>query len=202
MDNPLQAVMDVVKDAFSRPTLETMFHTGVGFGSALVVAKLASKNVLNVTGESTTDKVGRVAATLGSTVLTSALGGMFLGKAGAARMVIGGLLATLWQGVTELVKGTTAGDFVPTLGQAVDEDFRKAVETEVLRSLRRGGGGVSAYLTPAGSEKYLIPAGSAAYFTPRGAGMGAFATERSVIDAGVGTSSEFGRPAEFEVERF
>lgn len=201
MDNPFQAVMDVVKDAFSKPSLETVFHTGVGFGGALAIAKFASKGVLNVTSESMTDKLGRVGATFGGTVLTSLLGGVVMGPQAGARMVIGGLLATLWQGVTELVKGTTAADFVPTLGQAVDEDFRKAVETEVLRNLRRSGG-MQAYLTPAGSERYLTPAGSAAYFTPRGAGMGAYATEMSVVNAGVGTSSEFGRPSEFETERF
>jgi hypothetical protein len=199
MDNPLQAVMDVVKDAFSRPTLETMLHTGAGFGAALVIARFASSaKVLNVTGEATLDKVGRVATTLGGTVLSSVLGGMVLGKVGAARMVIGGLLATLWQGVTELVKQTDAAQYIPTLGQAVDEDFRKAVEVEVLRNLRRGGG-MNAYLTPAGSERYLQPAGSAAYFTPRGAGMEAFATERSVVEAGVG-DSEFGPSA--DVEKF
>lgn len=191
LSNPFQAVMDVVKDAFSKPTLETMLHTGVGFGGALVVSKLASKGVLNITTDSTTDKVARVATTFGGTILTSLLGGMVVGPTAGARMVIGGLLATLWQGVTEIVKGTAAGDFVPTLGQAVDEDFRKAVETEVLRSLRRGGGGMHAYLQPAGSERYLTPAGSAAYFTPRGAGMQAFATENGIIDAGV--SGEFGR---------
>jgi hypothetical protein len=192
--------MDVVKDAFSRPTMETMLHTGVGFGAALAIAKFASSaKVLNVTGEATLDKVGRVATTLGGTVLSSVLGGMVLGKVGAARMVIGGLLATVWQGVTELVKGTGAAEYIPTLGQAVDEDFRKAVETEVLRSLRRGGG-MSSYLTPAGSERYLQPAGSAAYFTPRGAGMEAFATEREVVGSGVGADAEFGPSA--DIERF
>jgi hypothetical protein len=201
MSDPVKAVMDMVKDAFSKPSLETVVHTGLGFGGALVISKLASRGILNVTSESTIDKVGRVGATFGGTVVSSLLGSMLLGPQAGARMVIGGLLATLWQGVTEVVKGTAAGDFVPTLGQAVDEDFRKAVETEVLRSLRRGSG-MHAYLTPAGSERYLTPAGSAAYFTPRGAGMGAYATERSVIDAGVGTSSEFGRPSEFETERF
>jgi len=202
MDNPLQAVMDVVKEAFSKPTLETMLHTGLGFGGTLVISKMISgPKALNIAGGETIASIERVGVSLGGSIVTSALGGMVLGPQVAARMLIGGLLATLWQGVTEIVKGTSASDFVPTLGQAVDEDFRKAVETEVLRNLRRGGG-MSAYLTPAGSERYLAPAGSAAYFTPRGAGMGAYATEMSVVDAGVGTSSEFRPPREFETERF
>lgn len=198
MDNPVKAVMDIVKDAFSKPSLETMLHTGLGFGGSLAIAKfVSSPKVLNATGEAILDKAGRVGITLASTVITSVLGGAVVGKVGAARMVIGGLVATLWQAVTEVVKGTQAADFVPTLGQAVDEDFRKAVETEVLRNLRRGGG-MNAYLTPAGSERYLTPAGSAAYFTPRGAGMEAFATERSIVDAGVGADAEFGRNSEIE----
>lgn len=200
MDNPFQAVMDVVKDAFARPTLDTAVHTALGFGGTLVAAKLlSSPSVLNATGEATLDKFGRVGITLASNVGSSLLGSMVLGKVAGARMLVGGLLATIWQGVTELVKGTPAADYVPTLGQAVDEDFRKAVETEVLRNLRRGGG-MSAYLTPAGSAMYLPPAGSAAYMTPRGAGMEAFATEHSIVDAGVGADAEFGRNT--EIERF
>lgn len=200
MDNPLQAVMDVVKDAFSKPTLETMLHTGVGFGGTLAVAKLLSgPKVLNVaSGEETLTKVERVGVTLGGTVLTTALGGMILGPAGGARMLIGGLLATLWQAVTEVVKDTSAAEFIPTLGDPVDADFRKAVETEVLRSLR-GGRNMSGYLQPAGSEAYLQPAGSAAYFTPRKTGLGAFSTEMEVAGAGVG-ETEFGSTE--MIERF
>lgn len=203
--NPIAAITDIFEEAFSGETLETVFHTGLGFGGTLVGSRLIYKQLLTGLGES---PFGRIGTTLGVSILGSALLGVVGGHKLGVRALGGGLLATLWQGITEAVHGTKAADWIPTLGEGPESaEFRKAIESEVLKELRGGGmsqddEGMSVYLQPAGvSETYLTPAGSQAYLTSREAekdvrgGMSAYLTSRNVeaSEAGVGdTDSEFG----------
>ncbi len=216
MNNPLAALTDTLKEAFSGETLETVFHTGLGFGGTLVASRLIYKQLITGLGDSA---VGRVGTTAVAGVLTSALLGTIGGKGMGVRALMGGLLATLWAGVSEAVKDTAAADWIPTLGEGESEEFRKAIEQEVLRELKGGGvshheaegeseaeydeEGMSYYLSPAGAQEYQAPAGSEAYLTSQEAevaedaphGMEAYLTSREVVatEAGVGQSdAEFG----------
>lgn len=216
MNNPLAALTDTLKEAFSGETLETVFHTGLGFGGTLVASRLIYKQLITGLGDSA---VGRVGTTAVAGVLTSALLGTIGGKGMGVRALMGGLLATLWAGVSEAVKDTAAADWIPTLGEGESEEFRKAIEQEVLRELKGGGvshaegdgqgkeeydeEGMSYYLSPAGAQEYQAPAGSEAYLTSQEAeaaedaphGMEAYLTSREVVatEAGVGESdAEFG----------
>ena len=218
MNNPLTALTDTLKEAFSGETLETVFHTGLGFGGTLVASRLIYRQLITGLGDSA---VGRVGTTAVAGVLTSALLGTIGGKGLGVRALMGGLLATLWAGVSEVVKDTDAAEWIPTLGEGESEEFRKAIEQEVLRELKGGGvshheaegegqseaeydeEGMSYYLSPAGAQEYQAPAGSEAYLTSQEAeaaedaphGMEAYLTSREVVaaEAGVGQSdSEFG----------
>jgi len=204
LDNPLEALKAAFTEAFSGDTIETVFHTGLGFGGTLVGSKLIYKTLITAVDT----PIGRVGTTLGVGILGSALLGMVGGPQLAVRALAGGLLATVWQGVSEVVRGTKAADWVPTLGEGPEsEEFRKAIEAEVLKEIRGGGGGarrtaegMSVYIQPAGvSEYYLTPAGQQAYLTAneaeKAAGMQTYLTQREVemAAAGVGdTDSEFG----------
>ena len=188
-DNPVAAITGVFEEAFSPESLELVFHTGLGFGGTLVGSRLIYKQLIPAIDT----PVGRVgvhaAGALASGMLLGAVGGPVLG----ARALTGGLLATLWQLVSEAVRGSKAQDWVPTLGESPEvEAFRKAVEQEVLKEIRSG---VSGYLPPAGSEAYLTPAGSEAYLTEREAegGMSAYLTDTEAARTVVGVGShEFG----------
>lgn len=208
LDNPLTAITDAFKDAFSGETLETVFHTGLGFGGTLVGSRLIYKQLITGLGDSA---IGRIGTTAVTAILGSVLLGYVGGRSLGVRALGGGLLATLWQGLSEAIKDTPAAEWIPTLGEGESEEFRKAIEGEVLRELRGGGvanhdedeEGMSYYLSPAGSSEYLPPAGSEAYLTSQEAeeaveepvGMSAYLTRRETIaaEAGVGDAdSEFG----------
>lgn len=207
LSNPLEAIKDAFADAFSGDTLETVFHTGLGFGGTLVGSRLIYKELITALGGSA---VGRVGTTAVTGILTSALLGMVGGRDLGVRALAGGLLATLWQGLSEAVRDTKAADWIPTLGEGESEEFRKAIEHEVLRELKGGMGedeieyeedeeGMSYYLPPAGSEEYLPAAGSEAYLTSSEGeettdeGMAAYLTRGETVaaEAGVG-ENEFG----------
>lgn len=180
-------------------TLQSVFHTGLGFGGAAIGARLVYKKI--ITGLDT--PVGRVGTHLGVSVIETVLAGLVGGQRFAAQALAGGLLATLWQGLTEVLPAE-AKEFIPTLGEGPETaEFRRAIETEVLRQIRGGGGGggggMSVYLRPAGvQETYLRSAGSETYLTERealrAAGQSAYMTEREAVAAGVGgADDEFGR---------
>jgi hypothetical protein len=205
--NPIGAITDIFEEAFSGETLETVFHTGLGFGGTLVGSRLIYKQLITGLGDSA---LGRIGTTLGVSILGGALLGMIGGPKLGVRALGGGMLATLWAGLSEAVKDTKAADWIPTLGEGPESaEFRQAIEAEVLKELRGGGmsqdgeeteEGMSVYLQPAGvSETYLSPAGSQTYLTSgeaeRSAGMATYLTRQNVVasEAGVGDSdSEFG----------
>jgi hypothetical protein len=190
-------------------TLEALFHTALGFGGVVGLGRLAYKQLIPALG---TSPIGRIGTMLGGSVLGTALVGMLTkNRAMTARFLAGGLLGTLWQVLSEFLPDS-AKQWVPTLGEGPEtEEFRKAIEKEVLRELR-GGSGVSEYLAPAGSEgytEYIQPAGvEQTYLTPAGteafltanegedtAGMSGFMTRNEVemASAGVGEWDEFSR---------
>lgn len=168
--DPIGAIKAALSEAFSMDTLEALFHTGLGFGGVAAGGRLLYKKVIPALGETA---LGRIGTMIGGTVLGTALIGMVTKNRNfTARFLAGGLLATLWQGLSEVLP-ESAKEFIPTLGEAPEtEEFRKAIEKEVLRELR-GGGGVSDYLPAAGSEgisEYIQPAGvENTYLTPAGA---------------------------------
>lgn len=149
----------------------------------------------NVIPDLKASAVGRVALPAGTAIIGSSLVGMILKDPKlAGRVMVGGLLATTLQVLGEILPAE-AKAFVPTvgLGQAGSEEFRQAIESEVLRELRGGNvvpAGYEQYVAPAGSEQYLQPAGVAAYLTEgeadRATGMGAYMTEREAVRAGMG----------------
>jgi hypothetical protein len=208
--NPVEGIMDSLQEAFSMDTLTSVFHTALGFGGTAIGSRLIMKKVIPVLG---TTPVGRIGTTFGTAVLGGMLLGMVGGKDLGIRATTGGLLTSLWQILTEVLPAE-AKEFVPTLGDAESDQFRKAIEQEVLREIRNGGGGsedgMSVYLQPAGvSETYLQPAGSSAYLTSKEAmrdveqgyadggapGVGAYLTSNEVVRTeGMGQyESEFGR---------
>jgi len=175
-------------------SLKTVVHMGVGFGGALALSKIAYSELIPALDT----PVGRVASTFGVTVLESSLVGLFMGRSTAARVLAGGLLASLWRGLTEVLPADQG--IIPTLGDS-DEEFRRAVQEEVLREMRGGMGEQSIYLQPAGVEDvYIQPAGSEAYLTGNegrelvDTGVGAFMTGRELdrAESGMGDTPEFG----------
>lgn len=189
--DPIGAIKAALAEAFSMDTLESLFHMGLGFGGVVVGGRMVYKKLIPSLGESA---IGRVGTMLGSTIIGTALAGFLTkNRSLTARVLAGGLLGTLWQGITEVLP-ESAKEFVPTLGDAPEtEEFRKAIEKEVLRELR--GNGVQEYLQPAGAEgysDYIQPAGiQETYLTP--AGAEAFLTSREGDDATLGgylTASE------------
>lgn len=159
---------------------ETLFHMGLGFGGTAVGSQLIGKELIPALGESA---VGRVGTTAGTAILGSTVLGLIGGSTLAARALTGGLLATLWQILTEVLPKPVTKGFIPVpgMGQAPEtEEFRRAIEQEVLRELR---GGAEMYLPPAGQSayltereaamaRYLPPAGQSAYLTAQEAGAG------------------------------
>jgi len=183
--DPIGAIKAALQDAFSMDTLEALFHTGLGFGGVAVGGRLLYKKVIPSLGES---GIGRVGTMLGSTILGTAFMGIATKNRNmTTRFLAGGLLATLWQVLSEALPDS-AKEFIPTLGEAPEtEEFRKAIEKEVLKELR-GGGGVQEYLPAAGAEgmiEYIQPAGiMETYLTPAGAET--FLTAREGEDATMG----------------
>lgn len=207
--DPIGAIKSAIMSAFSVDTLETLAHMGVGFGGSLWLSKLlVNQSFVPTTPE--TMPYWKIASTFGSTLALTGLSALLKKPALTARVLTGGLFATLWQAISQAVSGTQFQQYVPTLGGAENDEFRKAIESEVLKELRggvhgylpaAGAEGYETYLRPAGIE-YLRPAGSEAYLTEinteraRG-GMSAYLTERNTVaaDAGVGNDhdDEFSR---------
>lgn len=184
LSDPIGSVMSVFKDAFSKETLLAAAQSAIGFGGVLGGSKLVYNSfpVVNT-------PIGRVGTHVVMTVLETLLFGAVGGAKLGARVLTGGLLATIWQGVSEAVRGTPAAQWVPTLGEGPeDAEFRRAIESEVLRELRGGEEGMSVYLQPAGVS-YVQPAGMKAYMTGGEAdklayrGMDAYMTERELDGA-------------------
>lgn len=208
--DPIGAIKNAIMSAFSMDTVETLAHMGVGFGGSLWLSKmLVNASFVPTTPESM--PYWKIGATFASTLGLTGLSSLLKNSRLTARVLTGGLFATLWQAISQAVSGTQFQQYVPTLGGAENEEFRKAIEAEVLKELR--GGGVHGYLPAAGAEgfetylrpagiEYLRPAGSEAYLTEMNAdrargGMGAYLTERNSVaaEAGVGndTDDEFSR---------
>ena len=179
-------------------TVQTLAEMGVGFGGSMFLGKFG-RTFLPDGPVQPWMKVG--STFLGALVLTGA-SALLKNSRLTARILTGGLFATLWQGLSEAVSGTQFQQYVPTLSGTETDEFRKAIEAEVLKELR--GGGVHGYLPAAGAEgfetylrpagiEYLRPAGSEAYLTQVGteranAGMGAYLTQvnSEMANSGVG----------------
>lgn len=166
-------------------TIKSTLQMGLGFGITAGGSRLVYRQLL--TGLDT--QVGRVGTNLAAALLQTLVLGLIGGPTLATRALTGGILATVWQGLTEAVRDTKAAEWIPTLGEDADSSsFRKALQREVLREIsggsRAGAEGVSVYLQPAGvSERYLSPAGTHAYLTEgeaSRANMGAYLTQREV----------------------
>lgn len=198
--DPIGAIKNAIMSAFSVDTLETLAHMGVGFGGSLWMSKLITNASWTPTSPETMP-YWKIGSTFASTLALTGLSSLLKNSALTARVLTGGLFATLWQALSQAVSGTQFQQYVPTLGSAESDEFRKAIESEVLKELKggvhgylpaAGAEGYETYLRPAGIE-YLRPAGSEAYLTEmnteraRG-GMGAYLTERNTqaADAGVG----------------
>jgi hypothetical protein len=203
--DPIGAIKNAIMSAFSMDTVETLAHMGVGFGGSLWLSKL----ITNASWTPTTPQTmpyWKVGSTFLSSVLLAGASSLLKNSRLTARVLTGGLFATLWTAVSEAVSGTQFQQYIPTLSGAENEEFRKAIEAEVLKELR--GGGVHGYLPAAGAEgfetylrpagiEYLRPAGSEAYLTEVNAqraqsGMGAYLTERNATaaEAGVGNDAD------------
>lgn len=210
--DPISAIKNAIMSAFSMDTVETLGQMGVGFGGSLWLAKMFV-NLPQVPTTIDSMPYWKVGSTFLASALLAGASSLLKSPKLTARMLTGGLFATLWTAVSEAVKNTSAAQFIPTLS-GTDDTFRKAIEAEVLKELRGGGvngylpaagaEGYSTYLRPAGIE-YLRPAGQEAYLTQTNteranaaAGMSAFLTERESarVDArpsGVGDDAgEFG----------
>jgi hypothetical protein len=200
--DPISAIKNAIMSAFSMDTIETLVQMGVGFGGSLTLSKMALAQFWPATMGVPTPAVN-VLATLSTSAVLTAASSLLKNPKLTARVLTGGLFATLWQGLSALVAGTTVQQYIPTLSGAPETDeFRKAIEAEVLKELR--GGGVHGYLPAAGAEgyetylrpagiSYLRPAGSEAYLTQvnterANGGMGAYLTEKNsqAANAGVG----------------
>jgi hypothetical protein len=203
--DPIGAIKNAIMSAFSMDTVETLAHMGVGFGGSLWLSKLITNASWTPTTPATMP-YWKVGSTFLSSVLLAGASSLLKNSRLTARVLTGGLFATLWTAVSEAVSGTQLQQYVPTLSGAENEEFRKAIEAEVLKELR--GGGVHGYLPAAGAEgfetylrpagiEYLRPAGSEAYLTEVNAtraqaGMGAYLTERNTqaAEAGVGNDAD------------
>lgn len=200
LSDPIGAIKDTILSAFSKETLETVFHSAIGFGGTLVASRFLSKKVFPMLGET---PVARVATSFGVSVLGSLLLGFIGGARLASRSFAGGLLATGWQVLSEVLP-PEAKEIIPTLGEGPETaSFRRAIESEMLREMRGGGNeGMSVYLQPAGiQETYMTPAGSETYLTSGEgnrldqSGVSAYLTKRELVasESGVGDAdSEFG----------
>jgi hypothetical protein len=211
--DPIGAIKNAIMSAFSVDTLETLAHMGAGFGGSLWLGKLfVNQSWVPTTPESM--PYWKIASNFGATLALTGLSSLLKKPAMTARILTGGLFATLWQALSQAVSGTQFQQYVPTLGSAESDEFRRAIESEVLRELR---GGVNGYLPAAGAEgyetylrpagiEYLRPAGSEAYLTNQGLvkaenGMGAYLTETGAekAQAGMGRgddiADEFSRRA-------
>lgn len=200
--NPLAVIRSTLEEAFSANALETVVHTGIGLGGTLAGAKVLYGELIPALDT----PVGRVGTTFGTAVLGSVATSMVMGRAPAARVLVGGMIAALWRGLTEVLPADQG--IIPTLGEN-DDEFRRAVQEEVLREMRGGGmGDQSVYLQPAGVEEhYIQAAGSEAYLTGKegkelteygvgnGDGMGAYLTEKETEWAEAGMGDEFSRSA-------
>lgn len=206
--DPIAAIKNALMSAFSMDTMETLVQMGVGFGGALTLGKfLYLQPWMPVTLGASITKVG---STFLSAALLTGASALMKNSRMTARILTGGLFATLWQGLSEAVSGTSVQQYMPTLSGSPETDaFRRAIESEVLKELK--GGGVHGYLRAAGSEgistylqpagiNYLRAAGSEAYLTQvnterANAGMSAYLTQvnEEMANAGVGDDDEFSR---------
>ncbi len=208
--DPIGAIKNAIMSAFSFDTLETLAHMGVGFGGSLFTGKIMATQIAKMTGALESAPYVKIGSTFLSTLALTGASSLLKNSRLTARVLTGGLFATLWQGLTAIVSGTEFQQFVPTLSGAENDEFRRAIESEVLKELR--GGGVHGYLPAAGAEgyetylrpagiEYLRPAGSEAYLTEVNseraqAGMGAYLTEKGIdrAEAGMGQGDdEFSR---------
>jgi hypothetical protein len=209
--DPIAAIKNALMSAFSMDTMESIAQMGLGAVGSIALSKFINAQYPTLGLGNT--PFTRVGSTFASGILLTALSALLKKPALTARILTGGLLSTAWQGLSEAIAGTQYTAYIPTLsGSPETEQFRKAIENEVLKELRGGGvhgylpaagaEGYSTYLRPAGIE-YLNPAGSEAYLTrynsqQADAGMGAYLTENesSRVDArpsGVGDGDgEFG----------
>ncbi len=197
--DPIGAIKNAIMSAFSVDTLETLAHMGVGFGGSLWLGKLIYTQPWVPASPSTAPYM-QIGSTFVSTLLLTGASSLLKNSRLTARVLTGGLFATLWQAISQAVSGTQFQQFVPTLSGAENDEFRKAIEAEVLKELK--GGGVHGYLPAAGAEgyetylrpagiEYLRPAGSEAYLTQvnterANAGMGAYLTQVGAERANAG----------------
>lgn len=209
--DPVSAIKNALMSAFSMDTMETLFQMGIGFGGSMTLSKWLYVQPWMPATAGTAPFV-QVGSTFLSTALLTGASVLLKNPKLTARVLTGGLFATLWQAISLAVAGTPAQQFIPTLSGSPETDaFRKAIEAEVLKELK--GGGVHGYLRSAGSEgmstylqpagiSYLRPAGSEAYLTQfntqqANGGMGAYLTQFNTDQAnagmGGGVEDEFSR---------
>jgi len=202
--DPIGAIKNAIMSAFSMDTVETLAHMGVGFGGSLWLSKMLT-NASFVPTTPETMPYWKIASTFLSTLGLTGASSLLKNSRLTARVLTGGLFATLWQAISQMVSGTQFQQYIPTLSGAETDEFRRAIESEVLKELRgghagylpaAGAEGYETYLRPAGIE-YLRPAGSEAYLTQvnterANAGMSAYLTERNteMANAGVGHESD------------
>ena len=205
--DPIGAIKNALMSAFSVDTVETLLQMGVGFGGSITASKFISAELAS-RFSFVVPSAAKPLVTLAASALLTGASSLLKKPQLSARVLTGGLFAALWQGLSLLVEGTQVQQFVPTLSGAETDEFRRAIEREVLKELKGGGvhgylraagsEGISTYMQPAGIE-YLRPAGSEAYLTEVNAeraesGMGAYLTEVGAerAQAGLG-DDEFSR---------
>ena len=184
--NPSATIMGQLKDIFSVKSVQTIFAGLIGFGGALALPQMAASAVkLDLYFKA--DAQGSVVRVLSSGVATGLLafatGWLTKDRDMVKTVTIGGLIATGWKVLSEMVPADKKATFpIPLLagmGDSQSEAFRRAIEAEIVKQIGVEGYatqdqiaravGVSGYATPAQLER-------AANLTPVGVGADEFDT--------------------------
>jgi len=191
--------MSQLKDVFSVKSVQTIIAGLVGFGGALALPQIAAQT-LKVELYNKADATGSVVRVLSSGVATGLLafaaGWLTKDSTVVKTVTIGGLIATGWKGLSEMVPADQKAKFpIPLLagygmGDSQSDAFRRAIEAEIVKQI--GNEGVSGYATP---EEVQRAVGFSGYATPEQVARAA-----SMTPVGVGRSDEFDPRA--TVERF
>lgn len=217
--NPIAEIAARVESVFTSEGLGTLLQGLAGMAGSLAGAQFFTTSIMPVAHT----PIGRILSTFGVAVLGSLVMDRVVPGSGR-RFLTGGLLATGYRALSELVPAEKKADFpIPLLAgmgaEPGEEAFRKAIESEILKELRApAGGGVSGmgqsyWIDPAGVEQYYVqPAGMQAYMTKSEArtaapetspSLGAYITAMEAEKSGVqgmGMYDEFS--GAFSPERF
>jgi hypothetical protein len=180
MMNPAGTLMSTMKDIFSVKSLQTVLYGFGGFAGALGIPQFFLSQ--------TTWWAQPVVRTLAPVVTTGILATLAwyaLGDRDAVRTVVtGGLVASGWRAVSEVVPASQKASFpIPLLaglGDAQSDAFRRAIEGEIVRQLQSEG--LSAYATVDEIRRLGMN------------GMGAYATVSDMTRAADGQSGFHGLP--------